>query len=95
MTGTRDYFLARRGWFFGLLIGWSVIDMIDTWIKGPGLFRVAWRHGIDLQRSAGPLQYRWDFVRRGTVQAVIAVGQLVYVVSGVLHLFNVVNFTNA
>ena len=36
--GYRDYFLARRGWFFGLLIGWSVIDVTDTWIKGPDYF---------------------------------------------------------
>jgi hypothetical protein len=30
-----------------------------------------------------------------SAQAIIAVGQLVYLVSGVLHLFNFVNFTNA
>jgi uncharacterized membrane protein len=31
-------------------------------------------------------------VRRDAVQALIAVGQLVYLVSGVLRLFNLVNF---
>jgi hypothetical protein len=31
-------------------------------------------------------------VRRDSVQALIAVGQLIYLVSGVLRLFNLVNF---
>jgi len=32
-------------------------------------------------------------VRRGAVQAIIAVGQLAYVASGVLRLFNLYSFT--
>ncbi len=28
--------------------------------QGPGLFCVAWRYGIDLQRSARSLQHHWD-----------------------------------
>jgi len=34
----KDYFMARRRWFFGLLIGWLAIDVFDTWAKGPVYF---------------------------------------------------------
>jgi len=77
--GYKDYFLARRAWFFGLLIGFAVIDIVDTWIKGPAYFA-----------SLGPIALTFNAVlilcsvigivaRRGWVQATIAVGQLVYV----------------
>lgn len=32
--GYRDYFLSRRGWFFGLLILSLITDIFDTEIKG-------------------------------------------------------------
>lgn len=32
--GYRDYFLSRRGWFFGLLIASMLTDWFDTAIKG-------------------------------------------------------------
>ena len=37
--GFKDYFMARRRWFFGMLIAWLAIDMFDTWAKGPAHFR--------------------------------------------------------
>ncbi|RJF90347.1 hypothetical protein [Sphingomonas cavernae] len=33
-TGYEDYFLSRRGWFFGLLIASFAADYFDTLIKG-------------------------------------------------------------
>ena len=30
----KAYFLARRRWFFGLLIAWLAVDVFDTWTKG-------------------------------------------------------------
>ncbi|MEA3001717.1 MAG: hypothetical protein QOH81_505 [Sphingomonadales bacterium] len=36
--GYRDYLLDRRGWFFGLLIAWLLIDFFDTWAKGSKYF---------------------------------------------------------
>jgi multisubunit Na+/H+ antiporter MnhC subunit len=91
--GFKDYFLACRGWFFGLLIGWAAIDTVDTWIKGPdyvaslGATALIFNAVLILSSVVGMV------VRRGAIQAIIAVGLLAYVVSGVLHLFNVVNFT--
>jgi hypothetical protein len=34
----KDYFIARRRWFFGMLIAWLAIDCFDTWAKGPVYF---------------------------------------------------------
>lgn len=33
-AGYRDYFLARRAWFFSLLAFSYLLDVADTWIKG-------------------------------------------------------------
>ncbi|MFC5594605.1 hypothetical protein [Lysobacter niastensis] len=37
--GWRDYFLSRRGWFFGIMALAYVIDFIDTLIKARPYFR--------------------------------------------------------
>lgn len=34
----KDYFLARRRWFFGMLIAWLAVDVLDTWMKGAAHF---------------------------------------------------------
>jgi len=34
----REYYYARRQWFFGLLAVVYAVDMVDTWIKGPAYF---------------------------------------------------------
>jgi hypothetical protein len=91
--GYREYFLERRGWFFGLLIGWSVIDVIDTWIKGPEYFASLGATALTFNVLLVLCSVVGIMVRRSAVQAVIAVGQLAYLLSGVLRLFNVVNFT--
>ena len=37
-AGFRDYFMARRRWFFGMLIVWLAVDVLDTWFKGAAHF---------------------------------------------------------
>lgn len=37
--GFKEYFLARRRWFFGMLIAWLAIDLLDTWVKGLAYFQ--------------------------------------------------------
>jgi hypothetical protein len=32
--GYEDYFLSRRGWFFGFVAFTEALDFVDTWIKG-------------------------------------------------------------
>ena len=77
--GYEDYFLTRRGWFFGLLIGWSVIDMIDTWIKGPDYFASLGATALVFNAVLILSSVIGIVVRRGWVQATIAVVQLLYV----------------
>ncbi|MBC9031330.1 hypothetical protein IAG41_02900 [Sphingomonas sp. JC676] len=36
--GYKEYFIARRRWFFGMLIAWLAIDLLDTWAKGSTYF---------------------------------------------------------
>ena len=87
----KGYFLARRGWFFGLLLGWSGIDTVDTWIKGPGYVTSL---GAEAYISSGILATACVvgiIVRRGAVQAAIALGSLVYQFTAALRLFNTVN----
>lgn len=38
-TGYEDYFMSRRGWFFGIVISLFVFDFIDTAMKGMEHFR--------------------------------------------------------
>ena len=33
-SGYEEYFISRRGWFFGLLASFFLIDFVDTWLKG-------------------------------------------------------------
>jgi hypothetical protein len=34
----KDYFIARRRWFFGMLITWLAIDLLDTLAKSSAHF---------------------------------------------------------
>jgi len=38
IQGYKEYFIARRRWFFGMLIAWLAIDLLDTWAKGSAYF---------------------------------------------------------
>lgn len=37
-SGYEDYFISRRGWFYGLVAVSVPVDLIDTLAKGPGYF---------------------------------------------------------
>lgn len=37
-TGYEDFFIARRGWFFGILAATFLLDVVDTLIKGQAHF---------------------------------------------------------
>jgi hypothetical protein len=37
-AGYKQYFYARRGWFFSLLAAYLLIDLVDTIAKGPAHF---------------------------------------------------------
>lgn len=87
----KSYFLDRRGWFFGLLLGWSAIDVLDTWIKGPTYFASI---GFDVLVSSGILAIACVVgmvTRRGAIQAAIALALLIYQILAALRSFNTTN----
>ena len=90
--GYKDYFLARRRWFFGLLIGWSGIDIIDTWMKGADYFASVGADAFIFNGILALTSIVGILVRRPAVQAMLAVGQLAYVLFGLLRLFNLIHF---
>ena len=90
--GYKDYFLARRHWFFGLLIGWSVIDIIDTRMKGADYFASVGADAYIFNSILALTSIVGLAVRRPAVQAILAVGQLAYVLFGLLRLFNLIHF---
>lgn len=49
-TGYEDYFMSRRVWFFGGLVALHVLDLGDTWLKGPEHFA---NLGLEYQLAAG------------------------------------------
>lgn len=88
--GYQDYFLSRRKWFFGLLVGWSAVDLLDTAIKNT--------RDTDYLGSLGA-EYLVSLLvltlgavvglvsRRPTIHAVIAISFFAYQVTWALRLF--------
>jgi hypothetical protein len=93
--GYKDYFLARRRWFFGLLIGWSAIAVTDTWITGSTSFASHDADTLIFNAVLALTSIVGMEVRRPAVQAILAVGQLVYILMGLLRLFNLFSFANS
>jgi hypothetical protein len=88
--GFKDYFLSRRRWFFGLLIAWLAIDLLDTLAKG-------WEHFVSLgteyvvaQAALAGLSTIGLITRRERVHAVIVILVLGYQIARVLRFFDTV-----
>ena len=86
-----DYFMSRRGWFFGLLAMSAPVDFIDTAAKGP-----AYLHSLGPEypiRMIGLVLIcglgAWVKDRR--VQVAIAGLYLAYFVSWVLRIYHVLD----
>jgi hypothetical protein len=89
--GYRDYFLSRRGWFFGLLIGWLAIDLLDTWIKGADYFAsLGIEYWVIQAMFAILCMIAWT-MRRTRVQAAVVLIVLAYQVARVLRFYDTVN----
>ena len=89
--GYKDYFLSRRRWFFGLLIGWQLIDLFDSWMKGPAHFAYLGTEYLVAQTFFPILAVGCMLTTRTTPQAVVAVLYLAYELSWVFRLFDTVN----
>ena len=86
-----EYFLARRSWFFGLVILATVIDPIDSALKGKAhLESLGVEYWVANAITIG-LAVLGIWTRRRNVQGAIAVVFLVYQVSWVARLFATVS----
>lgn len=85
-----EYFLTRRAWFFGLLIIVTVIDPVDTALKGPAhLASLGIEYWIALTVITGIFIVAM-LSRRKIVQGTVAVATLAYQVSWAVRMFAVV-----
>jgi hypothetical protein len=89
--GYQDYFLSRRGWFFGLLIGWLAIDLVDTLIKGADYFASLGLEYIIVQSVFALFCVIGIFTRRTRVQAGIVLFVLGYQVMRALRFYDTVS----
>ena len=89
-TDYKDYFLRRRRWFFGLLIGWLALDLVDVWIKGADHASYFSTEFIVVGVILLLLYVAGIISRNERVQAVIAVATLANQISWVLRMFNTV-----
>ena len=69
--------------------------MIDTWIKGPDYFAAHTQDTVVFNAILALTSIIGMAVRRPAVQAIIAVGQLAYVLTGLLRLFNLFSFASS
>lgn len=87
-AGYEDFFISRRGWFFGLLAATFAADLVDTLIKGKEHFeRFGWEYLIRT-----PLLFTLCIVAAITTNrrfhAVFVAGTLIYQISWILRLFD-------
>ena len=88
--GYKDYLLARRRWFFGLLIAWLAVDVLDTLAKGIRYFASL---GLEypIAQAGMILLCAVGFVtRRERVHAAIAILIFAYQITRVLRFFDIV-----
>lgn len=86
----REYFYARRHWFFGTLAFVYTVDLWDTWIKGADYFR---SFGVEYPiRNIGYaiVCLVAIFVRNPTFHGAFAVLALAYQVSWVIRRFEII-----
>lgn len=86
--GFADYFMSRRKWFFGILIGTFLLDIVDTFIKGSdyvaSLGTLYWvRLAFYVIASAVAIR-----IENQRFQLIYAIAALVYEVAWALTLYD-------
>lgn len=89
--GFKDYFLSRRRWFFGLLIAWLAIDLLDTLAKGREHFAALGTEYMVAQAGLAGLCVIGLATRRERVHAAIVILVLGYQVSRVLRFYDTIS----
>ncbi|KAF1689144.1 hypothetical protein [Pseudoxanthomonas koreensis] len=83
----REYFYARRHWFFGLLALVYAVDFVDTWIKGAGYFHGFGREYVVRNLVHIALCLVAIAVRSPAFHGVFVVAALAYQVSWIVRQF--------
>lgn len=89
--GYQDYFMSRRRWFFGMLMAWAVLDVVDSSLKSSD--RVA-SLGVEYVITGTALiivPIIGMIIRRTAVQGAIAILMLGLQLSLVLRQFDTIN----
>ena len=87
----KDYFYARRAWFFGLQLVYLSIDFLDSWLKGPTHFFSLGVEYIVASLLQMVLCGVAIFTRNERFHAVFAVAMLLYQVSWASRLYGTLN----
>lgn len=88
-TGFRDYFYSRRRWFFGLLAVAFLADVVDTVLKGSAHLEAQGTEYLVRVAVYVVLCGVAAFVRNERFHAAFALGNLVYQVSWIMRLYDV------
>ena len=89
--GFKAYFMARRRWFFGMLIAWLAVDVADTLTKGLGYFASLGIEYPIAQAGLALLCLVGLISRREAVQGAVAILVFGYQVSRVFRYYNTVS----
>ncbi len=88
--GFKDYFYARRGWFFGVNAACYCIDLIDTALKGPAYFAsFGWEYPIQSVLNI-VFSVAAIFIRNERFQGAFAVTALGYLIIATLRFLDTV-----
>lgn len=88
-----EYFLSRRGWFFGLLAATVPVDLLDTLVKGPAYFHSL---GIEYPLRLGTVLVLCGiaaWTRNRTFHFTFAALYLLYLIAWILRLYRVLDFS--
>jgi len=86
--GYEDYFMSRRGWFFGLFAALQGLDLIDTTIKGGDYFAsLGWEYLFHNAALAG-LAVAAIFIRDRRFHIAFVVAAFLYEASWIWRLYD-------
>lgn len=84
-----EYFIHRRGWFFALFAGVFLFDLVDTWAKGADYFTHLGPEYLFRAGLAVVIALLAARARRARTVALLGVIWLIYDMSWILRLYDV------
>lgn len=88
-SGSEGYFMERHAWFFGLFALAFLLDIADTWIKGPEYFTHLGPEYLIRAGIAVTVAILATFARTPRALMILGLIWLAYDISWILRLYNV------